>query len=88
MNIKEERFLNKKGAYVIDFNNVDFITYTQNEDKPERWQMKFHMGAKEARYMTKSLDETITILENWASSKSMKNIFFNKEEIEYTNRRY
>ena len=83
MNIKENRFLVKENSFVIDFNCVDFVTYTQNENNPNQYLVKFHIGNKEARLMTKSLDETIEILDGWSSSKSNKHVFFNEKDFEY-----
>jgi len=88
MKMKEERFLIKRGGFVIDFKNVDFITYTQNEDSPEKWLMKFHIGDKETRYMSKSTQDTLEILENWASIRCGKGIFFEEQDLKYSNERF
>ena len=62
--LKEERFLLKGDAYIVDLANVDFLTWRKNEKENGTYWLKMHFSTKEARYIC-SKEELKTIVEEW-----------------------
>ena len=70
--LKENRYLIKKTSYVVDLNNVDFITWNENERDVGKFLAKLHIGTKETRYMCQTALELKQLLEGWAEAKGKK----------------
>jgi len=70
--LKENRYLLKKTSYVVDLNNVDFITWNENERDLGKFLAKLHIGTKETRYMCQTASELKQLLEGWAEAKGKK----------------
>lgn len=64
-----ERFLVKKNSYIVDLADVDFITYKENENEVGTYWIKFHIGQKEARYVSYDLNNLREIILCWTMNK-------------------
>lgn len=62
----------KRNAYIVDLKYVDFITYKENENEIGTYWVKFHIGAKEARYVCYDLESLRSIIQYWTMSKDSK----------------
>ena len=78
--LKSNRYIIKKNSYMIDLDNVDFITWKENVEEEGTYWTKFHMGSKEARYICQSVGDLKTILTKWTELKG-KASNLNVEEI-------
>ena len=58
--LKEERFLLKGDAYIVDLANVDFLTWRKNEKENGTYWLKMHFSTKEARYICDKLEQKTT----------------------------
>tara|TARA_R110002020_G_scaffold53057_2_gene148701 strand:- start:2779 stop:3033 length:255 start_codon:yes stop_codon:yes gene_type:complete len=79
--IKENRYLLKQNSYIIDLYNVDFITWKENENEIGTYWVKLHMGAKEARYVSRDINDLQLLLTQWTNVRG-KRIELEIEEIE------
>ena len=79
--IKEDRYLLKQNSYIIDLYNVDFITWKENENEIGTYWVKLHMGAKEARYVSRDINDLQLLLTQWTNVRG-KRIELEIEEIE------
>ena len=79
--IKEDRYLLKQNSYIIDLYNVDFITWKENENEIGTYWVKLHMGAKEARYVSRDINDLQLLLTQWTDVRG-KRIELEIEEIE------
>ncbi len=62
--LKDERFLLKGDAYIVDLANVDFLTWRKNEKENGTYWLKMHFQTKEARYICDKY-ELATIVMAW-----------------------
>ena len=79
--IKENRYLLKQNSYIIDLYNVDFITWKENENEIGTYWVKLHMGPKEARYVSRDINDLQLLLTQWTNVRG-KRIELEIEEIE------
>lgn len=79
--IKENRYLLKQNSYIIDLYNVDFITWKENEKEEGTYWVKLHMGAKEARYVSRDITDLQLLITQWTNVRG-KAIELEIEEIE------
>lgn len=70
--IKKNRYLLKKNSYIIDLYNVDFITWKENEKEEGTYWVKLHMGNKEARYVSRDIDDLQLLLIQWTNVKGLE----------------
>lgn len=75
------KYLVKKNSYIINLENVEFITYKENEAEPDTYWIKFHIGSKETRFICDSLDELKTILRRWTLSQGNEVAHKNEELV-------
>jgi len=78
--IIENRFLLKNESYIIDLNDVEFLTWNKNKDEKDSYWVKLHVGAKETRYICENRDELCDIINTWAMTKNIE-IRITKHEI-------
>ena len=65
--LKNNRYLLKGNSYVIDLNNVDFITWKENDKVEATYWAKLHIGSKEARFVCNNLTELRTLVLAWTT---------------------
>jgi|TARA_R100001463_G_scaffold18288_2_gene45904 hypothetical protein len=70
--IKKNRYLLKKNSYIIDLFNVDFITWKENEKEEGTYWVKLHMGNKEARYVSRDIDDLQLLLIQWTNVRGLE----------------
>ena len=70
--IKANRYLIKSNSYMIDLDNVDFITWKENEKIAGTYWAKLHIGSKDARYVCKDEASLKNLLEIWSKIKGKK----------------
>jgi len=70
--IKKNRYLLKKNSYIIDLYNVDFITWKENEKEEGTYWVKLHMGNKEARYVSRDIDDLQLLLIQWTNVRGLE----------------
>lgn len=66
MILQENKFLIKKGTYIVDLEKVDFITWRNNEKEEGKYLVRLHIGSKEATYMCQTIDDVKDLIRNWA----------------------
>lgn len=67
--LKGNRYLLKKNSYLIDLENVDFITWKENDNEEGTYWTKLHIGSKEARYVCENLAQLRTLVMAWCEIK-------------------
>jgi len=70
--IKKNRYLLKKNSDIIDLFNVDFITWKENEKEEGTYWVKLHMGNKEARYVSRDIDDLQLLLIQWTNVRGLE----------------
>ena len=70
--LKENRYLLKGNSYIIDLINVDFITWKENENEIGTFWVKLHMGNKEARYVSRDINELQLLLIQWTKVRGQE----------------
>jgi hypothetical protein len=78
--IIENRFLLKNESYIIDLNDVEFLTWNKNKDEKDSYWVKLHVGTKETRYVCRNRTELSDIINAWAMTKNVE-IEIDREEI-------
>tara|TARA_R100001015_G_C4625648_1_gene184255 strand:- start:1239 stop:1508 length:270 start_codon:yes stop_codon:yes gene_type:complete len=76
----ESKFLLKNGSFIIDLNEVEFLTWNKNVKLADSYWVKLHIGDKDTRYICDSRDELCDIINAWGKIKG-KEIKIDKEEI-------
>ena len=79
-NIKENRYIIKSGSYIIDLDNVDFVTWKENGKDEGTYWVKLHIGTKEARYVCDGKAELKEIITAWCTLRG-KNITIEECEL-------
>ena len=75
-----KRFLLKKGSFIIDLDEVEFLTWNKNIKLTDSYWVKLHVGGKDTRYVCDSRDELCSIINAWSKIKG-KEINIEIEEI-------
>jgi hypothetical protein len=78
--IIEEKYLIKKGNYIVDLQKVDFITWRNNEKSIGKYLLRLHIGSKEVGYMCQTIDEVKKVINSWGMTNG-KEIEIEDEEI-------
>ncbi len=76
----ENRFLLKNGSFIIDLDEVEFLTWNKNIKMSDSYWVKLHIGGKDTRYVCDSRDELCDIINTWGKIKG-KEIKIDREEI-------
>ena len=76
----ENRFLLKNGSFIIDLDEVEFLTWNKNIKMSDSYWVKLRIGGKDTRYVCDSRDELCDIINTWGKIKG-KEIKIDKEEI-------
>jgi len=76
----EKRFLLKNESYIIDLNDVEFLTWNKNVEREDSYWVKLHIGGKETRYICETRSELCEIINAWSIVKN-KEINININEI-------
>ena len=76
----KNRFLLKNGSFIIDLDEVEFLTWNKNMKLEESYWVKLHVGSKDTRYICDTREELCDIINAWAKVRNV-DIKINKEEI-------
>tara|TARA_R110000868_G_scaffold144758_5_gene364140 strand:+ start:11199 stop:11498 length:300 start_codon:yes stop_codon:yes gene_type:complete len=78
--IIENKFILKGESYIADLAKVDFLTWNENDKIKGTYFMKFHIGAKETRFVCSSKPELIGIIKAWCIANG-KDIDINENDV-------
>ena len=76
----ENRFLLKNGSFIVDLDEVEFLTWNKNLNLANSYWVKLHVGGKDTRYVCDSRKELCDIINAWGKIKG-KEIKIDREEV-------
>jgi len=67
-----DSFIEKDNTWIVDFKNIDFITWKENYDT-KSYFVKLHIGAKETRLQLGYKEEVEELITSWKKSRGENN---------------